>query len=201
MLSREACSWRRTFAGSARAPAATKLGTRCFAKRHFATRPLASTSESNESGDGQGSVLLRPAGGQRREAGHEEVQACPSARPFGSLWGPFAASDAGYKVENWDLRCFFAGEQPTFILIRIPSHVGKAPGSQRSFASRSSASSHGNARNKPRHQDCQRKTLMSPATVPGSAGSRSRRSWLQRPSGSGRRRLASSVSWATRQED
>ena len=110
MLSREACSWHRTFAGSARAPAATKLGTRCFAKGHFATRPLASTSESNESGDGQGSVLLRPAGGQRREAGHEEVQACPSARPFGSLWGPFAASDAGYKVESWDLRCFFAGD-------------------------------------------------------------------------------------------
>jgi len=27
-------------------------------------------------GDGQGSVLLRPAGGQRREARHEEVQAC-----------------------------------------------------------------------------------------------------------------------------
>ena len=42
--------------------------------------------------------------------------------------------------------------------------------------------------------------LQSPAAVPGSASSRSRRSWPQRPSGSGHRRLASSASSAARSE-
>jgi len=42
--------------------------------------------------------------------------------------------------------------------------------------------------------------LQSPAAVPGSASSRSRRSWPQRPSGSGRHTLASSASLAASSE-
>ena len=61
---RGACFWRRTSAGSAQGPQVVQSTAASKAESASWVR------------DGQGSVLLRPAGGQRGEARHEEVQAC-----------------------------------------------------------------------------------------------------------------------------